>query len=234
MTARRAGAVAGLLVTALLSALVLALVVAVTPASASSYRYWSFWEGSGTSWTYQQAGPNTYRPADGSVDGWRFGISADSADAVKPRSAPDFATACARTPAVSGKKRVAVVIDYGTATDAPSGSTPPTLVTSCATLDPDASSAQLLAQVAPPLRYDSNGILCAISGYPRTGCGDVVSGSSTGTGGTGGTGSSSTSAAPATSTSTAPAKTAGWLLGAALILALAGAGYWQTRRRRHD
>ena len=153
-----------------------AALLGIGPASASSYRYWSFWEGTGSGWTYQQSGPNTFVPADGSVDGWRFGVSADSSAAEKPRSAPDFAAACAHTPAVSGKKRVAVVIDYGTAADSGTGSTPPAEQTLCATLPQDASSAQLLAQVSPPLRYDSNGILCSITGYPQSGCGQVVSG----------------------------------------------------------
>lgn len=216
-TARRLAVVAGLAVAAVL--------LSITPASADTYRYWSFWEGTGAGatagWAYQSAGPNTFRPADGSVDGWRFGVSADSASGAKPRSAPDFAAVCGGTPAVSGRKRVAVVIDYGTAADAPSGSTPLPLATRCATLAPDASSAQLLAQLSPPLRYNSDGILCAISGYPGTGCGDVVNGSGTGT--TGPTGSTNSGA-----------RTAGWGVGAVLILVLAGAGYWQTRRRRRD
>jgi hypothetical protein len=208
------------------------VLLSLTPASAASYRYWSFWEGTGTGWSYQQAGPNTFRPADGSVDGWRFGVSADSADGAKPRSTPDFATACARTPAVSGKKRVAVVIDYGTPADAPSGSTPPAPVTECAVLAPDASSAELLAQVSPPLRYDSNGILCAITGYPRTTCGDVVSGAqpTASPGSTGPTATASPASDPSASDSSA--RTAGWAVGAALVLALGGAAYWQTRRRR--
>ncbi|MFC5906294.1 hypothetical protein ACFP3V_03545, partial [Streptacidiphilus monticola] len=43
-------------------------------ASAASYRYWSFWSGAADGgWAYQQQGPNTYVPPDGSVDGWRFG-----------------------------------------------------------------------------------------------------------------------------------------------------------------
>ncbi|MFC1416312.1 SCO2322 family protein [Streptacidiphilus sp. N8-3] len=206
------------------------LLASASSASAASYRYWSFWEGTGTSWSYQQAGPNTFRPADGSVDGWRFGVSADSANGAKPRSTPDFAAACAKTPAVSGRKRVAVVIDYGTSADAPSGSTPPALVTECAVLAPDDTSAQLLARLSPPLRYDSNGILCAISGYPRTGCGDIVSASSptpsasdsaTASGSGSGSGSGSS------------ARTVGWVVGAALVLALGGAAYWQNRRRRH-
>lgn len=176
-----------------------AALLGVGPASASSYRYWSFWEGSGSGWTYQQSGPNTFVPADGSVDGWRFGVSADSSAAEKPRSAPDFATACADTPAVSGKKRVAVVIDYGTAADSGSDTTPPAELTRCVTLAEDASSAQLLAQVSPPLRYDSNGILCAITGYPQSGCGQVVSGAAATAPAAGG---SSAGSAPAT----APAK----------------------------
>ncbi|TDT95441.1 hypothetical protein EDD99_7271 [Streptomyces sp. 846.5] len=223
MRPRRIGAVAGLLATALL--LVLA---AVTPASASSYRYWSFWQGSAGGWTLQQSAPNANRPADGSVDGWRFGINVNSAAAAKPGAAPDFATACADTPAVSGKKRVAVVIDYGVAGDVPAGSTlpHPTPFTACAVLPTDATSDQLLARVAPPLRYDSNGILCAVGGYPTTGCGVVVTG--TAAGGT-------TTAAPKATSKAAPAKsskTAGWIIGAVLLAALAGAGYWQTRRRR--
>ncbi|MFC1400221.1 MULTISPECIES: SCO2322 family protein [Streptacidiphilus] len=225
MTVRRTGTVAGLLATVLF--LVLA---AVTPASASSYRYWSFWQGSAGSWTYQQSGPNTYRPADGSVDGWRFGISVDSSSAAKPGATPDFATACAGTPAVSGKKRVAVVIDYGVAGDVPAGSTLPrsTPFTTCAVLSTDATSAQLLAQVAPPLRYDSNGILCAIGGYPTTGCGEIVTGTAAG---------GATTAAPSATGKAAPAKsskTAGWVVGAVLLAVLAGAGYWQTRRRRPE
>ena len=229
-TARRSHAAAARRAVAVAVLAVATVLLSLTPASAASYRYWSFWEGTGTGWSYQQAGPNTFRPADGSVDGWRFGVSADSADGAKPRGTPDFATACAGTPAVSGKKRVVVVIDYGTPADAPSGSTPPAPVTECAVLAPDASSAELLAQVSPPLRYDSNGILCAITGYPRTTCGDVVSGTT-------GSGSARPAASPGSTNTGSPAsdssaRTAGWAVGAALVLALGGAAYWQTRRRR--
>ena len=208
-----------------------AVVLLPTAASAASYRYWSFWEGTGSGWSYQQAGPNTFRPADGAVDGWRFGVSADSANGAKPRSKPDFAAACAGTPAVRGKKRVAVVIDYGTPADAPSGSTPPATVTACAVLAPDATSAQLLAQLYPPLRYDTDGILCSISGYPRTGCGDIVSGTAP-SAGTAPSSAPSASAAASGSGSGGTARTVGWAAGAALVLALGGAAYWQNRRRR--
>ena len=218
-----------------------ALLLTAVPASADSYRYWSFWQGAGSGWSYQESGPNAYVPANGSVDGWRFGVSPDSTDAEKPRSAPDFAATCAHTPAVSGKKRVAVVIDYGTAADAGTGTTPPAPVSRCVSLPQDASSAQLLAQIAPPLRYDSNGLLCSISGYPQSGCGQVVSGSvSTATGAATAAATGAANATPSSTASAVPAvqqprksgRAAGWAIGAVLIAALAGASYWQSRRRR--
>ncbi|WP_042439173.1 SCO2322 family protein [Streptacidiphilus albus] len=226
----------GLTVAVLLSA---AALLGIGPAAASSYRYWSFWEGSGSGWTYQQSGPNTFVPADGSVDGWRFGVSADSSAAEKPRSAPDFAAACAHTPAVSGKKRVAVVIDYGTAADSGSNATPPAELTLCATLAEDASSAQLLAQVSPPLRYDSNGILCAITGYPQSGCGEVVSGAAATATATAADGSTAATAPSATATAkkAAPKPTksnpAALAIGVLFFGLLIGGTLAMNRRRRN-
>ena len=61
-----------------------------------------------------------------SVEGWRFAVSQDAADkAAQPRGAADFAAICAGTPAAAGTKRIALVIDPGTAADAPGGATPP-------------------------------------------------------------------------------------------------------------
>ncbi|NEA17447.1 SCO2322 family protein, partial [Streptomyces halstedii] len=95
-------------------------------AQAAGYRYWSFWEGgTGTTWTYATQGPSLVRPDDGTVQGFRFAVSEDSQDAARPRRAPDFAAICAGTPAQDGRKRVALVIDAGTAADAPDGETPP-------------------------------------------------------------------------------------------------------------
>jgi hypothetical protein len=218
------------LATAVLSAVLLALLtVAAVPASATAYRYWAFWSYGGGTWSYQTQGPNSNVPADGSVDGWRFGVSEDSAHALRPRAAvpPSFARLCAGTPAVSGKKRVAVVVDAGTDPGAPAERG------ACAVLDPQATSAQLLAQVAPPLRYDVNGILCAISGYPAQGCGEAVSD-------TNGT-TPTTATIPAATTATASAAQSGgssvpvlgWVGGGVLVALLGGAAWWQNRRRRH-
>ncbi|MEU3447878.1 SCO2322 family protein [Streptomyces thermolilacinus] len=144
-------------------------------AHAAGYRYWSFWEGgAGGSWAYATQGPATVRPADGAVHGYRFAVSADSRDADRPRGAPDFAAICADTPAREGTKRVGLVLDFGTPADAPPGGTPPAPRTACARVAPDATGAEALAAVAPPLRYNSQALLCAIAGYPEEGCGEQV------------------------------------------------------------
>ncbi|MFJ6511618.1 SCO2322 family protein [Streptomyces sp. NPDC091406] len=165
---------------ALLAALVAAsaVLLGAGSAQAAGYRYWSFWEGNGKNWEYATQGPSLLRPDDGTVQGFRFAVSEDSGDAAQPRRAPDFGAICADTPAEDGQKRVALVIDPGTSADAPDGEKPPALRTACAQVAPDASSADALAAVAKPLRYDSSAMLCAISGYPKSGCGEQVSGDS--------------------------------------------------------
>ncbi|WP_405799738.1 SCO2322 family protein [Streptomyces sp. NBC_01506] len=201
-------------------------------AQAAGYRYWSFWEGDGTAWTYATQGPALARPADGTVNGFRFAVSADSQDAAKPRETPDFAAVCGSTPAKSGSKRIAVVVDPGTQADAPDGERPPAPRAECARVAPEATSADALAAVAKPLRYNSDALLCGITGYPKSGCGEQISVDG------------AASATPSTSTSSSPTPTAsdadeaggtpslGILAGAAAVLTLATAATWQARRRR--
>ncbi|MEU6771504.1 SCO2322 family protein [Streptomyces sp. NPDC046759] len=196
----------------------LLLLTAAAPAHATGYRYWSFWEQGGGHWTYATQGPSTARPDDGAVEGFRFAVSEDSADASRPRGAADFGTICARTPAESGKKRVALVLDFGTPADAPSGEAPPAVRTACARLPADATTADALAAVAPPLRYDANALLCAIAGYPQKGCGEQVSGSSG-------------KKAPRRSGGSDSGPSLGLPIGAGVVVVLAGAALWQARRR---
>ncbi|MFI9624507.1 SCO2322 family protein [Streptomyces sp. NPDC052042] len=230
---RRSGGAAALLAVVLGAILT---VLGAGPAQAVGYRYWSFWEGSGSGWTYATQGPALVRPDDGTVQGFRFSVSEDSEDAARPRHAPDFAKICANTPAEKGSKRVALVIDPGTAADAPDGQSPPALRTACALVAPDASTAEALASVAKPLRYDSNALLCAISGYPASGCGEQVS-------------DEERSASSRSAEATAPASTAasgdsggsedskgggpstGVLLGAGAVLVLGTAAAVRARRR---
>ncbi|MFF3493886.1 SCO2322 family protein [Streptomyces sp. NPDC002795] len=196
----------------------------VAPAQAAGYRYWSFWDRDSASketWTYATAGPSQAKPSDGDVQGFRFAVSADSKDATQPRGAADFDGICEDTPAKDGKKRVALVIDFGTAADAPSGETPPKPRTACAQVAEDATSADALAAVAKPLRYDSSAMLCAISGYPKSGCGEQVSGKT-----------DKAASQPADSGSD-DGPSVGLIAGIAVVVVLGVAAGVQARRRRN-
>ncbi|MFF1544301.1 SCO2322 family protein [Streptomyces sp. NPDC058291] len=220
-----------------LSALALALTGAAGPAQAAGYRYWSFWDRAGDHWTYASQGPSTARPADGDVEGFRFAVSEDSQDATQPRGAASFAAICAKTPPRDGTKRVALVIDFGTAADAPDGRTPPSPSprTACARIAPEATTAEALAAVAEPLRYDTNALLCAIAGYPEKGCGEQVS--------TDGTRTPRPTTAQETGNGNSDANSSGdgkgggpsvgLYAGGAAVAVLGAAAVWQARRRRN-
>ncbi|MFD8598867.1 SCO2322 family protein [Kitasatospora sp. NPDC059646] len=214
-TAAPAAAVAVLL--GLLAAL---LGPAAGSAHAAEYRYWSFWKGGPDGWSYQQAGPTGTVPADGAVDGWRFVLSPDGGqDAPRPSAAADFGAICAATAPSGGHKRVAVVLDFGTAKDAPNGEQPAAARSLCASVPTAANSAEVLAAVAPPLRYDSGGLLCAIAGYPKAGCGEAVGGAgSAASGGSAGRGDGGPDL--------------GLIAGAGAVVLLGAGAVWQARRRR--
>ncbi|MFI1965284.1 SCO2322 family protein [Streptomyces pathocidini] len=203
-------------------------------AHAHGYRYWSFWERDGGSWVYATQGPATARPADGDVQGFRFAVSEDSRDATRPRGAASFDAICADTPAEPGTKRVALVLDFGTPADAPRGSSrPPESRTECAQVPPEATSAESLAAVAKPLRYDSNALLCAISGYPEKGCGDQVA-EAHAAGGEANDGREADGEQAGAKPSDRPSDggpSAGLLTGLVVITALGAAALWQSRRR---
>ncbi|MEU8676118.1 SCO2322 family protein [Streptomyces sp. NPDC048560] len=202
-------------------------------AQAAGYRYWSFWESDGKSWTYATQGPSLTRPADGTVEGFRFAVSQDSQDAAQPRRAPDFEEICAGTPAREGTKRIGVVIDPGTAADAPDGESPPAPRAACAQVEPDASGAEALASVATPLRYNSNAMLCAISGYPASGCGDQVADDTASQPDPSGTaGSEPAERSPAAGDDDGSGPSAGVLVGLGAVLLLGIAAVLQARRRR--
>jgi hypothetical protein len=203
----------------LLSLLTGLLLAAVSPAHAAGYRYWSFWDRTGTTWTYATQGPSTAVPSDGDVQGFRFAVSEDSADADKPRGTASFTAICGDTTARGGRKRVALVIDFGTASDAPSGAKPPASRTACAVVPRDATTAEALATAAKPLRYNTNALLCAIAGYPKTGCGEQVAGKKTGSEESGSDGSDG-------------GPSVGLFAGLGAIAVLGAAAVWRARARR--
>lgn len=158
------------------------------------------------------------------MQGFRFSVSADSKDAAKPRGAADFDTICAKTPAKDDRKRIALVIDFGTPGDAPDGETPPKPRTACARVADDATSADALAAVAKPLRYDSNALLCAIADFPKSGCGEQVSGD--------GESGKKQDRTASDKDGDSGGPSVGLIAGVAAIALLGGAAVWQARRRR--
>jgi hypothetical protein len=224
------------LVLSLLAGLLLAGTVATTAQAEDGYRFWGYYQWSGGQWAFAQKGADSVVPADGAVEGWRFAVG--GAKPRVPRAAGDFEAICASTPAESGKKRVALVIDPGTPADAPSGETPKQATGTCVVADVKATGAKILAAVAP-IRIEK-GLTCGIDGYPAKGCGDPVKninvpatdepvqlqiGAAVGS-----------SAAPRTTPAAASDSSGGtpWtgiIIAAVVVLVLAGGGLALSRRR---
>lgn len=113
----------------------------------------------------------TVSVADGAVEGWAFTFSGSSTpDASSPSVLPDFQTLCAKTRAVSGKKRVGIVIDFGPAFLAPAGEKPLKTVKRCIVIDKKAQGIDVLGRVVR-VRADKSGLICGLAGFPRKECG---------------------------------------------------------------
>lgn len=136
----------------------------------TTYRYWSYWTG-GDQWAYSTRGPGFRVPPSDGVEGWRFVVSPrDGSQATPPGVASQYAQLCpGQPPAQPGRKRVAVVIDFGPAGIAPAGETPPDRSVTCVTADQNATGLQVIQQVGQ-LRFHSSGLICAVAGYPATEC----------------------------------------------------------------
>lgn len=204
------------------------------PASATAYRYWSYWLGASGTWAVAQTGPGGYELVDQDVQGWRFGITTETAS-QKPDNSPDFASLCpdlAAADAPQGELRVAVVLDSGFAADAPEGERPPADVVSCTTVPAGSTGNQALAAVAKV--NDKQGLVCGINGYPVEECGAPVSDQD----------ASAASAAAATEkpnpaavsaadqqAAASPASPGATVLGLAVLAGLVGAAFLIRRRR---
>lgn len=163
MTAKR-------LVLMLLAGFLLAGTATTTAQAEDGYRFWGYYQYAGGQWAFATKGSEGVVPADGSVEGWRYAVG--GAKPRVPRAAGDFSTICGATPAETGKKRVALVIDPGTPADSASGEAPPPATGTCVVTDLKATGAKVLAAVKP-VRIEK-GLTCGIGGYPATGCGDQV------------------------------------------------------------
>ena len=152
----------------------LVALVAPPPAAAAVYRYWGYFQWSAKdTWAFATKGAAQTRPADGSVEGWRFAIVGTTPRL--PRTTPDFDAVCGSSAAKAGSKRVAVYIDYGVADEAPkNGGTPPAPAAACAVVPTAATGQDVLESVADVRKDAKSGLLCGIDSYPATGCGDQV------------------------------------------------------------
>lgn len=146
-----------------------------SPAHAADpqFRYWTYWTGTADGWQFAPVGPAFRDAADGVVEGWRLAVTGVSAT-VPPRLAPGpaFADACSGVPDSPDTVRVAVVIDFGTANDAPAGHTPPAPEVLCTHVPTGATGFDVLREVVE-IRSE-RGLVCGLSGYPRTGCAERV------------------------------------------------------------
>ena len=159
------------IIAAVIVAAAICLVAPAGSASAAAYRYWGYFQLHGSTWQFAPKGPDQVVPAEGAVEGWRFAVAGDT-DMRTPRVTTTFDAVCGSTQAQSGKKRVAVVIDYGRPADQADGSQPPAPVAHCAVVPSAASGAEVLAAVATVRTSDK--LVCALDGVPATGCADVV------------------------------------------------------------
>ena len=159
------------------AALIAVLVVGVATPSAvatTTYRYWSYWivdAGTSPEWGYASEGAGTRVPADGSVEGWRFGLAGQVSD-IKPSVEPDFESICAGTERQDDTKRVGVVIDPGTVDESPDGEQPGALVATCVVVD-ESATGLAIAQAVADMRVES-GFVCGIDGYPASECAPLV------------------------------------------------------------
>ena len=206
-------------------------VLVAGPANAEDgYRYWGYYHVENGAYAFAKTGPAGYTPKDGAEEAFRFGTSTASAG-VKPRAdlaKLGFATVCKDTRTAAGKKRVAVLLDYGTAADAAGASTPKPKA-ACAQVPTAATGQQVLAAVAQVRA--SKGLVCALDGYPASGCGDPVKNATVP--------SSEPTVAfalPASSTGTASGSGSGGsttplLVGGGVLVVLLGAGGYVLSRR---
>ena len=141
-------------------------------AAETGWRYWGYFQAAPgeASWTAAMTGP-TVNVADGSVEGWAFTFSNEAIPNAKtPKVAPSFAKICGKTKPVAGKKRIAVMVDFGSAVLRPKGESTPRLIQRCVVAENSALGVDVLGQ-AVRIRAQGSGFICGLNGYPAKECG---------------------------------------------------------------
>ena len=138
-------------------------------------RYWMYFSVIDDEFTaYLDKGVGATKPADGTVEAFRYGTSTDFPPHIAPRAdvaSVSFDEVCGHVDAKDGQKRVAVVIDFGVEQDAADGDEPPAPYAACAQVATKATGLQVL-DAAAEVRSENSDFgpsLCAIDGYPASG-----------------------------------------------------------------
>ena len=163
----------GSLLSVLLALLVVGGTGTAAHAAGDGYRYWNYFHVKNGQFAFATTGNAGFVPADGSIEAYRYGTST-AKQGLMPRAdltALTFDKVCAGTHPQAGKKRVAVLLDYGTQADS-GGATPPAPRAGCAVVPTKANGLQVLDAVAK-VRL-SKGMTCGVDGYPAAGCGSPV------------------------------------------------------------
>ena len=157
------------LAAAILAMALLASISLVSPplSQAASYRYWTYWLDRDAGWTFSSLGPAFRTPADGSVEGWRFGVTAVVGD-TPPRAAASFAAVCGDTPSEEGRKRVALIVDPGFTQDAPAGESGGAAWARCVVAGIDATGFDIVTSQV--LVRTQRGLICSLNGFPASEC----------------------------------------------------------------
>jgi hypothetical protein len=164
---------ARVLITALLLPLLTGLFLALgsgTANAATGYKYWNYFHVQDGKYVFAKTGPSGFKPANGSVEAYRYGLSS-TANGITPRtdaSTYSIDDICAGSKMETGQKRVGVLIDYGTAKDAAAGEKPPEPRAACAVVANNANGQQVLDAVTD-VRTEKT-LICGVDGYPVKSC----------------------------------------------------------------
>lgn len=139
-------------------------------ASDTGYRYWGYFQAKPgeSKWTTAMTGPTVNIP-DGSVEGFAFTFAGDVINTGAPKIAPNFESICGGTAAVVGKKRIALVVEFGPKVIAPKGEVAPKAFNKCVVLPMKATGFDVLNK-ATKIRSNASGMICSIAAFPKNEC----------------------------------------------------------------
>jgi len=153
----------------------LAVLLPVSPAHAEDVtRFWIYYTAVDGEWQGSDKGVGATVPKDGSVEGYRYGGSTAFPAHIAPRadlSEVTFDAVCGDVEPQDGRKRVAVVVDFGAEADAPEGTEVPQPYADCAQVAEKATGYQVLDSVADVRveQTDFGPSVCDIDSYPAAG-----------------------------------------------------------------